>query len=227
MKKAIICFLIVSYCLIAFCKTSSTATHEAFARNVVEFIDNQDIHQNETHEYYFNLLRKEGIEPKGGFQEGRELDVEESIQLLGNLIAKEKQNEKKLDATLVLKYRNRVTLLQIKGKVQIKLENDEKWINASVDSALTESTLLKTSKDSWAKLKIGMLGYILLREDSLLDLRKLRVKKNGIDEDIFLHLDQGKMLVNVQGMSKQSDFNTSTPSTLVAVRGTIYEVSAD
>lgn len=215
-----VCFLIPVF--------SENLTHEKFARHVMTyFADESDFPKTSELTDCFNYLEKKGIVPEGGFGKQKIISVEESVQLFGKLLSVNQNTKRQMDKRIDQHFKNRVTILKLQGDVLVKLKNKADWISASKDLQLKEGDLIKTALDSWTHLRIGTLGTVLLKENSFLDLSTMKLKKDGVNEDIHLHLNKGKLLVNVQGMSKQSEFKTSTPSTIVAVRGTIYEVVAD
>lgn len=226
MKKFI--FIMFSFLISSSFCFSQNDTHEEFARHVVHSLYNDgQISDNAKIEEIFEILRQKGIEPAGGFQKGKILDVEESVQLFGKLISEQKETKIKTIKAVASEYINRITFLKINGKVLVDSKGNNKWKKAKVNMQIKEGAIIKTKNNSEALLQIGTIGNVFLKENCVLDLAKMRLLKDGINENVHLHLAKGKMIVNVQGMSKKSNFQTSIPSALVAVRGTIYEICAE
>lgn len=220
--------LILTVCFTNISTFADTKYHETFARHVVQFILNKDqIPEGADENYFFNLLEKHGIQPEGGFQKGKKMDIEESILLLGMALADNHTSNKLLEKSQISNYLNRATIIGLQGDVYVKSFSKDEWQKAELNMQLSQSEKIKTGRNSYAQLKVGISGYALLKENSLLDITKMMLKSDGMHENIHLHLDEGRMLINVQGKDKKSSFNTSIPSTLVAVRGTIYEIGVD
>lgn len=202
-------------------------THEQFAGHVVSFLGKEnEISKNLYPQSYFDYLTACGVEPRGGFKQGKIMDIEESISLFNFAISQNKTLKDSIMTKIDQKIRNKVIIVKIIGDVFVQQVENGKWERVIEKARFTAGNKIKTGKDSSVYLRIGTLGNVVLKSDSVLDISKMTVKKDGKNEDIHLHLSKGNALVNVQGMSKKSSFKTSTPSTVVAVRGTIYELSA-
>ena len=124
---------------------ATQTTHDHFARHVAEFLLTEDELKNSTVEDCFNLLRENGIEPKGGFKKGKKIDVEESIQLFGKLITKDKNYKLIKKSSISSIYKNKVTVLKLQGKVYFKNNPEDKWEKANENIDLSKSAMINVA----------------------------------------------------------------------------------
>lgn len=221
-------FLFLFVYIMCFNLFAGTLTHENFARHIVTYIDSQSsILPNTPIEDVFDFLKNKGVEPVGGFETGKTMSIEESVKILGEFLANNDQTKTDVHKRIDHYVKNRVILIQSKGDLYYKDNENSEWKKVNSDSKFNENGSIKTGEQSWAHLRIGTLGNILLKENSVLELSEMTLIQKNQKEDIHLHLSQGRMVVNVHGMDKQSSLKTSTPSTIVSVRGTIFEITAE
>ena len=118
---------------------------------------------------------------------------------------------------------NKATISNITGKVSVRLSPHTGWIPAKPGMFLSEDSTVRTAAGSSVELKVGMLGVVTIRENTELNIASLATRRDG-SENIVIHLALGEITVNVQGLPPKTDWSTVTPTTLAAVRGTIYTV---
>ncbi len=110
-------------------------------------------------------------------------------------------------------------ILDLDGKVEVKLKPFSRWIDAEVGMELTKSSELKTGKGSWVEVGFEV-GYgnenvIRLKEESTLKFTSAVPAR--------LNLLQGELRTLVQGLSMGSTFEVKTPTAVCGVRGTGWE----
>ena len=124
-------------------------------------------------------------------------------------------------------YRNKATVKELVGKVLIQKENTTEWIPAVLNMKLIEGDTIKTFKDTYVLLQVGIAGVIKIDENSELKLKELRTKVDDKAENIIIYLAYGEATIDVRNIEEDSSFETHTPSTVTAVRGTIYIVNVE
>ena len=122
--------------------------------------------------------------------------------------------------------RNQATITNISGTVKVRQNKRAAWEEAAAGMKLREESAIRTGIDGKVELRIGMIGEITIKKNTDVTLESLMARKNG-SENIVLNIAIGEMTVNVQGIPPKTDWNTVTPTTLAAVRGTIYTIKVE
>jgi len=172
---------------------------------------------------YIRQLESQNIIPEGGWQADKAISNSEMASLLARALGLEKDIESKVDKKLQEEYRDRATVISFEGDVKVQIGIKGEWVKADVGMKLAESDSIKTGSDSWAELKVGMVGGIKIKENSVVRLSELSSQPSG-REDIILYMSVGEMLVDARGIHSETDFQVRTPTTVAAVRGTVYNV---
>lgn len=194
-------------------------TRSEYIKNIVKLLGwEYKLPENPEIKDYVDVLNKEGfkIDPAGDFSQP--ITQKEKSTLINNVC------NLKLSSKEDKGYINKATIYEIYGKVLVQRENSEKWDNVKVGMQLIQSDTIKTSKDSWAKLKVGMFGRITINENSEIVLSKLYYEARDNSESIILNLAMGEVTVDTREVTANSKFEVHTPTTVAAVRGTIYKV---
>lgn len=172
---------------------------------------------------YVVLLKEEGFTLLGGFDPNKIITKEEKAELLSQILSRSAVAEKGYESSAEV-YRNKALIERIEGEVFVKIEEEGEWIPAKVNMELTEGSWIKTGKGSVVHLRVGVAGRVVVKENSELKLRELTTKPGKVAESILMYLALGEMTVDVRFVNPDSTFETHTPTTVAAVRGTIYTV---
>lgn len=175
---------------------------------------------------YIAQLQNQGISPQDGWNAEKPISNTEMANLLAKALGLEKEVEKRVAKKVQEAYRNKATVIRTEGDVKVKTANESNWTPAEVGMKLSQAATIKTGKKSWAELRVGMVGGIRIKENTEVVLNELSSKPNG-SENIILYMNIGEMLVDARGIAKDTDFQVRTPTTIAAVRGTIYNVKIE
>lgn len=118
---------------------------------------------------------------------------------------------------------NKATVSKLTGRVDVRQNPHSNWTPAVAGMLLNEDSTVRTAAGSLVELRVGMLGVVTIRENTELDIASLAARQDG-SENIVIHLALGEITVNVEGLPAKTDWSTVTPTTLAAVRGTVYTV---
>lgn len=174
-------------------------------------------------EDYFNLLKEEGFVLPIDFNPNKVITKDEKADLLSQIISRGAEKEAGHVSKAEI-YRNKALVEKIQGEVFVKLKEGEEWIPAKVDMELTEGSWVKTGEGAVLYLRVGIAGRIIIKEKSEMNLRELTTKADKESESILMYLAMGEIVVDVRFIGKNTKFETHTPTTVAAVRGTIYTV---
>lgn len=172
---------------------------------------------------YIAQLEANGIIPADGWQADKPISNTEMADMLAKALGIEKDVEERVSRKVEEAYRDKATIIKLAGKVEVKTGKSENWVPAEEGMKLSYNDSIKTGPGSWADLRVGMVGGVKIKENSEIKLSELSSNPDG-SENIILYMTIGEMLVDVRGIQKGSDFQVHTPTTVAAVRGTIYNV---
>lgn len=117
-------------------------------------------------------------------------------------------------------------IIDIDGEVTVK-RLDKDWVMGQKDMLLGEGDIIVTKGDSEVLLNVnghGETATVTVRENSQLMLTELIEDENGVHSTL-LELAIGKVLIKAQKLqSGEEKFEVMTPTTIVGVRGTTFEV---
>lgn len=171
---------------------------------------------------YIAQLEAQGIFPEDGWVSDKPINNTEMANMLSKALGLEKEIEEKVAQKVEEAYRDKATIIKLEGKVEVKIGEGD-WIPAEEGMKLTQNDSIRTGAGSWADLRVGMVGGVKIKESSEIKLSELSSNPDG-SENIILYMTLGEMLVDARGIQKDSDFQVQTPTTVAAVRGTIYNV---
>lgn len=175
---------------------------------------------------YVNLLREGGINIPENFDITKTITKEEKTDLLSQALAIERKMEPKGKETSEI-FRDKAVIIKLTGNVMIKRQNETEWSPAQLDMQLVQGDYIKTDKNSSALLRVGVAGRIEVKENSELAFQSLSTQENKKSENILLYLSIGEIFVDVKRLDEKSKFETHTPTTVAAVRGTTYIVKVE
>lgn len=172
---------------------------------------------------YIAPLEAKGIVPENGWNPENTLSNKEMATLLAKAMGLEQEIDEKVSNKLNQAYRNKATIIRLEGTVSVKVDNNADWVIAETGMKLSQDDSIKTGPQSWAELRVGMVGGVRVKENTELDLIELS-SKTGKAENIILYLNLGEMLVDARGIDTDTSFQVRTATTVAGVRGTIYNI---
>ncbi len=110
-----------------------------------------------------------------------------------------------------------VTVVRQAGKVEVKVKGEKDWQASKPDLKLRSGDLIRTLKGGKVQLLFPGDALVLIKENSLLDLKALAEsggKVKAITGDFLFNLQQA--------LSPGSSFEVESPGALAVVRGTIW-----
>lgn len=112
----------------------------------------------------------------------------------------------------------KVTVVRQAGKVEAKFSGSKDWTSSKPDMVLTPGDLMRTLKGGKVQLLFPGKTVILIKENSLLDIKALAPDGGGKVKAIA-----GDFLFNLErALSPGSTFEVESPGALAVVRGTIW-----
>lgn len=119
-------------------------------------------------------------------------------------------------------------IIEIAGEVDIKKAGEEFWRKASTEMLLSQYDTIRTHPESSVDIefskKEGQYFKIRLRDESRLSFTKLEQDTKTTIEDILLDLAIGDVLIKTDKLHRKSKFQVRTPTSMIGVRGTRFEV---
>ena len=228
MKKFIIC--IMAFVLLPLLLSAQEGEQLTYGQFLIKLANSLEIGRplspDSTMNDYAVLFEEIGLELPPGFDPDKVIPKAEKGKLLLQAINLESSfREKEIPANREI-YRNKAVIHKIVGQAMVKYASEDKWIPAKEGMMLSAADTIKTDKESTAFLKVGLAGYVKVKEDTVLTLETLYTRADNT-ENIVIYLAAGELIVNVKGISEGSTFETHTPTTLAAVRGTIYSIKIE
>jgi len=118
-------------------------------------------------------------------------------------------------------------VISLEGDVSVKPIGKD-WVAAQVDMALGEGDVIVTKKGASALLNVdgdGETATVTVNEGSQLLMTELARDKDTGAQQTMLELAAGKILIKAQKLHSEAErFEVQTPTTVVGVRGTVFEV---
>jgi len=119
----------------------------------------------------------------------------------------------------------------LKGSAQVRLTGEQGWIFAEVGMILHQGDILKTEGNSFVILSIDgkeETAIVEIEENSQLMISELVKDEERGSEKTLLDLAIGKILIKAKKIySPESKFEVKTPTSVVAVRGTVFLVEVE
>lgn len=117
--------------------------------------------------------------------------------------------------------------VQLTGEVQYQKAGTSQWMKLEKDTLLTQGDTVKTGKGSQAKLELtgnAKTAEIIVREDTQFTLKIFQHDSSNNIDNTELDVDIGDVLVKAEKLVGDSKFEVSTPTSIVGIRGTTFEV---
>lgn len=120
-----------------------------------------------------------------------------------------------------------VTLVELKGTVQVMQKGASEWVPAAVYMKMTSGDTVKTGKDSYADLNfngMGQAALVRVGANSTMKVDTYVASASADQRKISLDLAVGDILVKANKLKTESQFQVKTPTSIVGVRGTGFKV---
>ncbi len=117
--------------------------------------------------------------------------------------------------------------IQLTGDVQYQKAGTSEWMKLEKDALLTEGDTVKTAKGAQAKLELtgnAKTAEIIVKEDTQFTLKIFQHDSSTNIDNTELDVDIGDVLVKAEKLVGDSKFEVSTPTSIVGIRGTTFEV---
>jgi hypothetical protein len=116
------------------------------------------------------------------------------------------------------------------GTAEVKQVGQAAWIPVSVGMVLNQGDTLKTAANSWALLNVddGRIATVEVKESSQMMIAELMVDSGSDTSKTLLDLAVGEVLIKAQKVrGENSKFEVKTPTSIVGVRGTTFNVKVE
>lgn len=219
MKKWLLAILILIP-LLALYAQEEVILRKDYIKNIVQLLELEpELPPKPTPLDYVNLLNQKGFEIST-----ENLDVpittEEKSILINKLVNYKLQKRVKAPEGIAEK----AIVDEVGGEVLVLKKGKGNWIQAEKGMELGIEDVIKTGVASYIYLRVGKFGRITIKENSELSLKEISYLPVTDRENIILNLARGETIIDATDIKKNSRFEIQTPTTLAAVRGTIYSV---
>lgn len=195
-------------------------TREAYIKQIVQLMDLESkLPEKPEGTDYVRILNEIGFDISAE-NLGSPITPEEKSSLINEVISYKLEKREKAPEGIV----NKAIVDEVSGEVLVLIEGKEQWVKAEKGMELGIGDTIKTGIASYIYLRVGRFGKITIRENSELILKELSYLPERDTENIILNLAMGETIVDSRDIKKGSRFEVQTPTTLAAVRGTIYSV---
>jgi hypothetical protein len=122
---------------------------------------------------------------------------------------------------------------RVVGRVEVLRKGQVQWLPVVVGARLSEGDDIRSFAAAAAELMLPDGSSLLLSENSRLVISKLEYDAQNQGRVVLFHLAVGKVLASVTKTAislvraRQSNFAITTPTTVAAARGTLFEVAHD
>lgn len=120
-----------------------------------------------------------------------------------------------------------VEIISLEGTASIKRADEGEWIEASPGDILRPGDMLRTDPMSTLELNFdgsGQTAVVKVSENAELTFGTLSLDKTSGVKDTILDLAIGSILIKASKLEAESKFEVNTPTSIVGVRGTTFEV---
>ena len=118
-------------------------------------------------------------------------------------------------------------VVSIKGEAQFKKAGTDAWSALQNDTILSEGDSVKTGKNSEVELELtgaAKTGEVTVHYDSEFTFKTFRHDANTKIENTLLDVSIGAVLVKAEKLVGDSRFEAKTPTSIVGIRGTAFEI---
>lgn len=122
----------------------------------------------------------------------------------------------------------RAVVVDLAGEVRSQAAGDLEWTAVEQGAQLEEGTKLHSGEGASALIEFPPGHRAKLHEKTVILLSQLDYGARREAENTTIHLAMGRILNSVKKLrSEDSEYAVRTPTTVAAVRGTVYEVGYD
>ena len=117
-------------------------------------------------------------------------------------------------------------LSEVRGGVEVRIK-DGAWQPAKVGMVLHELDELRTAKGAYAQTLLddkGKTGKLEVKENSHLRFHTMTWDATSGDKNTMVDVALGKVKVYAEKLRGKSKFEVNTPTAVLGIRGTIFEV---
>lgn len=121
-------------------------------------------------------------------------------------------------------------ITSLNGPTEVKRVGQAAWSPASNGMVLGEGDALKTAAGSWVLVNIdnGKIAMVELKGGSQMSIAELAGDPNSGTSKTLLDLAIGEVLIKAQKVhGENSRFEVKTPTSIVGVRGTTFNVKVE
>ena len=118
-------------------------------------------------------------------------------------------------------------LLEIKGEGSFMRAGTAAWTKLELAAILEEGDSIKTGADGEVRLELmgaSKTAEILVRKETEFKFTKFRNDEASKIDNTLLEVSVGDVLVRAEKLVGASKFEVKTPTSIVGIRGTIFEV---
>ena len=122
---------------------------------------------------------------------------------------------------------SKAKVLDVQGEARFLRSGTSEWLPLTLDTVLTEGDSVKTSKNSKVKLELSgnsKTADMIVKEDSEFNFKTFHYEVPSRVENTLLDVAIGGILVKAEKLADDSKFEVNTPTSIVGIRGTTFEV---
>lgn len=124
-----------------------------------------------------------------------------------------------------------VQIVSVNGTAEAKMAGQSSWVPATVGMVLNEGATIRTASKSWILINVdgkGQTATVEVKENSHLLLSELLMDSTAGTSKTLLDLAMGEVLIKAQkAHGEDSKFEVKTPTSIVGVRGTTFNVKVE
>ena len=123
---------------------------------------------------------------------------------------------------------SRAKVVKISGDAQYKKADTDQWIKLESSHVLSEADAVKTAANSEVVLEFtgtNKTAEVTVRPSSEFVFETFRHDPDTKIENTLLDVSLGAVLVKAEKLTGSSKFEVKTPTSIVGIRGTTFEVS--
>jgi hypothetical protein len=121
----------------------------------------------------------------------------------------------------------RIKLIFLQGDVEVKLKGEKDWKKARLYMELYPGDKIRTKLASDAELKFEDGSVLKIKENTIVDIRKILFDHLKETTKSSIKLWIGKIKAILESLRPDSTFHIHTPSAIIGVRGTILLVKVE
>lgn len=123
---------------------------------------------------------------------------------------------------------SQATVMDIQGSAQCLKVGSAEWAPLTPGMVLSEGDKIKTGPESQVRLELmgnAKTAELVVRKDTEFLLSKFRHDEASQIDSTMLDVEIGSVLVKAEKLIGASKFEVKTPTSIVGIRGTTFEVN--